>query len=134
MMKITFAVAIAAAVLMPATSLAGAIPAEAQNLKMAQGVDVQIGRDRDDRDRRRRNDSDVTVGVGPGGVTIGPRQNCRMVTTTVERPDGHTITRAPLRLIDNRRTEMAPKPRPFFVCVERTVVVSENSIRPGFAS
>jgi hypothetical protein len=93
MMKITFAVAIAAAVLMPATSLAGAIPAEAQNLKMAQGVDVQIGRDRDDRDRRRRNDSDVTVGVGPGGVTIGPRQNCRMVTTTVERDDGRTITR-----------------------------------------
>jgi hypothetical protein len=95
MMKITFAVAIAAAVLMPATLLVGAIPAEAQNLKMAQGVDVQIGRDRDDRDRRRRNDndSDVTVGVGPGGVTIGPRQNCRMVTTTVERDDGRTITR-----------------------------------------
>ena len=93
MMKITFAVAIAAAVLMPATSLVGAIPAEAQNLEMAQGIDVQIGRDRDDRDRRRRNDSDVTVGVGPGGVTIGPRQNCRMVTTTVERDDGRTITR-----------------------------------------
>jgi len=93
MMKITFAVAIAAAALMPAPLLVGAIPAEAQNLKMAQGVDVQIGRDRDDRDRRRRNDSDVTVGVGPGGVTIGPRQNCRMVTTTVERGDGRTITR-----------------------------------------
>ena len=93
MMKITFAVAIAAAVLMPAPLLVGAIPAEAQNLKMAQGVDVQFGRDRDDRDRRRRNDSDVTVGVGPGGVTIGPRQNCRMVTTTVERSDGRSITR-----------------------------------------
>jgi hypothetical protein len=93
MTKITFAVAIAAAVLMPAPLLLGAIPAEAQNLKMAQGIDVQIGRDRDDRDRRRRNDSDVTVGVGPGGVTIGPRQNCRMVTTTVERDDGRTITR-----------------------------------------
>jgi hypothetical protein len=93
MMKITFAVAIAAAVLLSAPLLVGAIPAEAQNLKMAQGVDVQIGRDRDDRDRRRRNDSDVTVGVGPGGVTIGPRQNCRMVTTTVERDDGRTITR-----------------------------------------
>ena len=93
MMKITFAVAIAAAVLIPAPLLVGAIPAEAQNLRMAQGVDVQIGRDRDDRDRRRRNDSDVTVGVGPGGVTIGPRQNCRMVTTTVERDDGRTITR-----------------------------------------
>jgi hypothetical protein len=93
MMKITFAVAIAAAVLMPAPLLVGAIPAEAQNVKMAQGVDVQIGRDRDDRDRRRRNDSDVTVGVGPGGVTVGPRQNCRMVTTTVDRDDGRTITR-----------------------------------------
>ena len=93
MMKITFAVAIAAALLMPAPLLVGAIPAEAQNLKMAQGIDVQIGRGRDDRDRRRRNDSDVTVGVGPGGVTIGPRQNCRMVTTTVERDDGRTITR-----------------------------------------
>lgn len=93
MMKITFAVAIAAAVLMPAPLLVGAIPAEAQNLKMAQGIDVQIGRDRDDRDRRRRNDSDVTVGVGPGGVTVGPRRNCRMVTTTVDRDDGRTITR-----------------------------------------
>jgi hypothetical protein len=68
-------------------------PASAQNLKMAQGVDVQLGRDRDDRDRRRRNDSDVTIGVGPGGVTVGPRRNCRMVTTTVERDDGRTITR-----------------------------------------
>ena len=93
MMKIAFAVATAAAVLMPTSLLVGTIPAEAQNLKMAQGVDVQVGRDRDDRDRRRRNDSDVTIGVGPGGVTVGPRQNCRMVTTTVERDDGRTITR-----------------------------------------
>ena len=93
MMKIAFAAAIAAAVLMPAPLLVGTIPAEAQNLKMAQGVDVQVGRDRDDRDRRRRSDPDVTIGVGPGGVTVGPRQNCRMVTTTVERDDGRTITR-----------------------------------------
>ena len=90
MMKIAFAVAIAAAVLTSATLLVGTIPAVAQNIKMAQGVDVQIGRDRD---RPRRNDSDVTVGVGPGGVTVGPRQNCRMVTTTVERADGRSITR-----------------------------------------
>jgi hypothetical protein len=90
MMKIAFAVAVAAAVLMPAPLLVGTIPAEAQNIKMAQGVDVQIGRDRD---RPRRNDSDVTVGIGSGGVTVGPRQNCRMVTTTVERADGRTITR-----------------------------------------
>jgi hypothetical protein len=93
MMKIAFALAAAAAVLTAAPVLVGTIPAEAQNLKMAQGVDVQIGRDRDDRDRRRRDDSDVTIGVGPGGVTVGPRRNCRMVTTTVERDDGRTITR-----------------------------------------
>jgi hypothetical protein len=65
---------------------------------MAQGVDVQVGLDRDyrydyDREHRRRYDSDTTVGVGPGGVTIGPRQHCRMVTTTVERDDGRMITR-----------------------------------------
>ena len=96
MMKIAFAVAVAAAVLMSASLLVGTIPAEAQNLKMAQGVDVQIGRDRDDRydrDRRGRYDSDTTVGVGPGGVTVGPRQRCRMVTTTVEGDDGRRITR-----------------------------------------
>jgi hypothetical protein len=78
-------------VLTPATLLVSTIPAEAQNLKMAQGVDVQIGRDRDRSSRR--NDSDVTVEIGSGGVTVGPRQNCRMVTTTVERADGRSITR-----------------------------------------
>ena len=93
MIKIAFALAAAGAVLMTAPLLVGTVPAKAQNLKMAQGVDVQIGRDRDDRDRRRRNDSDVTIGVGPGGVTVGPRQNCRTVTTTVQRDDGRTITR-----------------------------------------
>jgi hypothetical protein len=91
MVKIVFAVTTAAAVVMTAPLLVGATSAKAQNLKMAQGVDVQLGRDRDD--RRRRNDSDVTIGVGPGGVTVGPRRNCRMVTTTVERDDGRTITR-----------------------------------------
>jgi hypothetical protein len=73
-------------------------PTKAEGVKMAQGVDVQVGRDRDyrydyDREHRRRYDSDTTVGVGPGGVTIGPRQHCRMVTTTVERDDGRMITR-----------------------------------------
>ena len=72
MMKIGFAVAAAAAVLMTAPSLVSTTPAKAQTLKMAHGVDVQLGRDRDDRDRRRRNDSDVT---------------------TVDRDDGRTITR-----------------------------------------
>ena len=97
MMKITLAVATAAAVLTTAPLLT---PAKAQGVKMAQ-VDVQIGRDRDDRyyreDRdyrdRRRYNSDTTVGVGPGGVTVGPRQHCRTETRTVERDDGRTITR-----------------------------------------
>ena len=88
MMKIAFAVAAAAAVLTTAPLVT---PAKSQGVKIAQGgVDVQIGRDRD---RPRRNDSDVTVGIGSGGVTVGPRQNCRMVTTTVERSDGRSITR-----------------------------------------
>ena len=83
MMKIAFAVAAAAAVL---TTTPLVTPAKAQ------GVDVQIGRDRYDRyDRDRR--SDTTVGLGPGGVTIGPRQRCRMETTTIERDDGRMITR-----------------------------------------
>jgi hypothetical protein len=92
MMKIALTVAAAAAVL---TSAPLVTPAKAQGVKMAQ-VDVQIGRDRDDRydrDRRRRNGSDATVGFGSGGVTIGPRQRCRMVTTTVERGDGRRVTR-----------------------------------------
>ena len=80
MMKIALAVAAAAAVL---TTTPLVTPAKAQ------GVDVQIGRDRYDRDRR----SDTTVGLGPGGVTIGPRQRCRMETTTIERDDGRMITR-----------------------------------------
>jgi hypothetical protein len=93
MMKIAFVLAAAAAVLL--MTVPAAAPAKAQDLKMAQGVDVQIERDRYDRsdryDRDRRRD-DATVGIGPGGVTIGPRQRCRMVTTTIERGD-RTITR-----------------------------------------
>jgi hypothetical protein len=93
MMKIAFAVAAAAAVLTTAPLVT---PANAQGVKMAQvGVDVQVGRDRDDRyyRDRRRYDSDTTVGVGPGGVTVGPRQRCRMETTTIERDDGRRVTR-----------------------------------------
>ena len=92
MMKIALAVAAAAAVL---TTAPLATPAKAQGVKMAQGVDVQIGRDRDDRyyRDRRRYDSDTTVGIGSGVVTIGPRQRCRMETTTIERDDGRSITR-----------------------------------------
>src|SRR6266516_952328 len=89
MMKITLAVAAAAAVL---TTAPPASPVKAQEPKLAQGVDIQIGRDRYDRYDRDRRRNDATVGIGPGGVTIGPRQRCRMVTTTVERGD-RTITR-----------------------------------------
>jgi hypothetical protein len=95
MMKIALAVAVAAAVLTTAPLVT---PAKA--VKIAQGVDVQIGRDRDDRydsnrydrDRRQRFDSDTTVGIGPGGGTIAPRQRCRIETTTNER-GGRWITR-----------------------------------------
>jgi hypothetical protein len=90
MAKILFALAAAGAVLMTGPLLGGSVPAKAQEFKMAQ-VDVRIGRDRDDYYRGRR-DSDATVGIGPGGITVGPRRNCRMVTTTVERGD-RTITR-----------------------------------------
>ena len=99
MLKIALAMAAAAAVLTTAPLVT---PANAQGVKMAQ-VDVQIGRDRDDRydrDRRGRYDSDTTVGVGPGGVTVGPRQRCRMVTTTVEGDDGRRITRRERRCDD----------------------------------
>ena len=94
MMKISLAVAAAAAVL---TTASLATPAKAQGVKMAQ-VDMQTGRHLDDRDDRyyrdrRRYDSDTTIGVGPGGVSVGPRQRCRMETTTVERDDGRRITR-----------------------------------------
>jgi hypothetical protein len=95
MMKIMLAVAAAAAVLTTAPLVT---PAKA--VKVAQGVDVQIGRDRDDRydsdrydrDRRQRFDFDTTVGIGPGGGTIAPRQRCRVETTTNER-DGRWIMR-----------------------------------------
>jgi hypothetical protein len=70
-------------------------PVKAQGVKMAQ-VDMQTGLHLDDpahysRDRRRY-DSNATVGVGPSGVTIGPRQRCRM-ETTIKRDDGRRITR-----------------------------------------
>jgi hypothetical protein len=93
MMKISLAVAAAAALLATAPLVT---PAKAEGVKMAQvGVDVQVGRDRDDRNYRdrRRYDSNTTIGVGPGGVTVGPRQRCRMETTTIERDDGRRITR-----------------------------------------
>ena len=95
MMKIALVVAVAAAAVLTTAPLV--TPAKAQGVKMAQ-VDMQTGRHLDDRDDRyyrdrRRYDSDTTIGVGPGGVSVGPRQRCRMETTTVERDDGRRITR-----------------------------------------
>jgi hypothetical protein len=94
MMKIALAVAAAAALLTTAPLVT---PAKA--VKVAPGVDIQIGRDRDDRDRRQRFDSDTqrfdfdtTVGIDPGGVTVGPPKRCRIETTTNER-DGRWLTR-----------------------------------------
>ena len=88
MMKLAFVMAAAVAVL---TTAPVTTPAKAQ------GIDVQIGRDRydryDDRYDRDRRRNDYTVGVGPGGVTVGPRQHCRTVTTRIERDDGRMITR-----------------------------------------
>jgi hypothetical protein len=92
MRTIMLAVA-AATVAFTAAPMLGELTAKAEGIQTAQ-VDVQIGpnHDRDrDRDIRRDRDRDLTVGVGPGGVRIGPRERCRMVTTTVER-EGRTIT------------------------------------------
>jgi len=107
MMKIAFAVAVAAAVLMSASLLVGTIPAEAQNLKMAQGVDVQIGRDRD----RRRNDSDATVEHRRHRRPTAKLPHGDHYGRTARRPNHHA-QRAPLRLIDNGRTATEAKTRP----------------------
>ena len=90
MLKIVLALAAAAALISTAPLVT---PAQAEGVKIAQGVDVQIGRDRDRYDRERRYDRETTVGVGPGGVTVGPRERCRTVTTTVQRDDGSSFTR-----------------------------------------
>ena len=96
MKKTALAVAAAAMVFTACSSLPGAMPAKAKDLKMAQ-VEIQVGpRDRDVREgrsNRDRRDSGATVGVGPGGVVVGPRERCRTVTTTVERDDGRRVTR-----------------------------------------
>jgi hypothetical protein len=94
MMRIALAVTAAAVVFTAASPFAGVTPAKAENLKMAQ-VQIEVGRDRDVREERRRDhrEPDATVGVGPGGIVVGPREHCRMVTTTVERDDGRKVTR-----------------------------------------
>jgi hypothetical protein len=97
MIRLALAAATAAAVFTAASSFGGVVPAKAENLKLAQvGVEIGVGQDRgvrEERVRRERRDSDVTVGVGPGGVRVGPRDNCHTVTTKVERDDGSSVTR-----------------------------------------
>ena len=71
-----------------------AVPANGENLKMAQ-VDLQVGpgrdRYRDDQYRYgRERDRDVTIGIGPRGARA---QHCRTVTTHIQRSDGREITR-----------------------------------------
>jgi hypothetical protein len=89
MMKVAFFVAAAALTAVPLV-----IPANAQGVKMAQ-VDMRTGLHIDDpahySSDHRRYDSNATVGVGPGSVTNGPRQSCRVVTTTIRRDDGRKI-------------------------------------------
>ena len=72
MMKISLAVAAAAAVL---TTAPLATPAKAQGVKMAQGVDVQVGRDRDD----------PTIGTVAGGTTPTPQ----LASARVVSPSAH---------------------------------------------
>jgi hypothetical protein len=95
MMKILFAASAVAVVFAAAPPFTGTTPANAQNVQMAQGVEVEVGRDRDyDRRIRRDRDEGVTVGVGPGGVRVGPRrERCKTVTTTVRRDDGTRVRR-----------------------------------------
>ena len=75
MVKIAFVVAAAVLTTAPLVT-----PAKARGVKMAQ-VDMQTGLHIDD------------PAHGPGGVTIGPRQRCRMETNTIKRDDGRRITR-----------------------------------------
>jgi hypothetical protein len=97
MLKIAFAAATATALFAVAPTVTGTTAAHAQELKVAQGVDVEVGRDRDDR-RLHRDRDDVTVGVGPRGIRVGPRhEHCRTTTTYVERGDGRRVKRTERR-------------------------------------
>jgi hypothetical protein len=62
---------------------------------MAQGIDVQVGRDRDGRDQRRQSGSDVAVGVGAVGLAAGSRrrESRRTVATSIQRDGGPIIKR-----------------------------------------
>ena len=72
MMKIAFAVAAAAAVL---TTVPLVTPAKAEGVKMAQGVDVQVGRDRET----------ATIGTVADGTTPTPQ----LASVPVVSPSAH---------------------------------------------
>jgi hypothetical protein len=98
MMKMMLAAATATAMIAAAPWFVGSVPAKAEGLQLAQGLDVQVGRDRDQKDRdekarrdKRDENKDVTIGIGPKGLVVGPKENCKTVTTTVER-DGRKET------------------------------------------
>jgi hypothetical protein len=83
----TFAIAIAVAMLLAASLAATPDSGVTRpDLRLAQGIDIQIGPDRDG-GYRRRSDSE-TVSIGHVGVTVGPhrRENGLMVRTTAEHP------------------------------------------------
>ncbi len=92
MKRIALAVATAAVVFTAGLSFGGVLPALAENLRMAQ-LHIPVDRDHEERSNRHRRDSGVTVGVGPGGIVVHPKENCRTVTTTIERDDGRRVTR-----------------------------------------
>ena len=95
MRRIALAATAAAVIFTAGSSFGGVVPANAENLKMAQ-VQIEVGRDRNVREERSRRDHrgpNATVGVGPEGIVVGPREHCRMTTTTVERGDGRKVTR-----------------------------------------
>jgi hypothetical protein len=94
MMRLALAATAAAVIFTAGSSFGGITPAKAENLKMAQ-VEIQVGRDKNVHEERRRDHRKpgATVGVGPEGIVVGPREHCRMVTTTVERDDGRKVTR-----------------------------------------
>jgi hypothetical protein len=94
MIEMSFAVAIAAAVLMLVPLLVGTSRASSQNIKM---LEASTFRSDGTATAPRQRDSDLSIGIGigSGGVSFGPRSTFRMVSTNVEpadrRPD-HTQT------------------------------------------
>jgi hypothetical protein len=101
MTKIVLSVTAAAAIFTAASLFNNLAPANAQDLKMAQGIDVQVGHEQDQRGGDRRNDNaNPTIRIGPGGVSVGQKRHCHTVTITEERPDGRRVRRTERRCDD----------------------------------